>query len=148
MASETTGAATPVTVERVSVADDFEWRVLGDFRFPALQIIELVDTGDHDEQVAITAPVCDFCFDLRVRWQYPCEQFVLEGFDWGSADEWLACDICSTLIEAENWPDLLARSFASWALRLGTPSVQEVGGVTLLQRAFRTNRSGEREAFG
>jgi hypothetical protein len=122
--------------------------VTGDFHFPDVQVNELVDAGDHDEIVARSAPVCDFCFDLRVRWEYPCEPFYLEKLEWGSNDEWLACEICSRYIERTMLRDLVSRQVASWRLRTGEPSWEQITNMRLILLAFLANRCGERKGFG
>jgi len=119
-----------------------------DFHFPAVQVSEVIDAGDHDEVVSVSAPVCDFCFDLRVRWQYPCEPFYLDELEWGSADEWLACDTCSTYIEETRLRELKNRQVESWRIRIGEPSWGDIHNMGTIMLAFLANRCGEREGFG
>ena len=63
---------------------------------------------------------------------------------WGSAGGWLACQICSSLIEAGDRAGLLNRSL----VRLGWPRhpimVQE---VRRLHATFYANRMGDRVAL-
>lgn len=119
-----------------------------EFLFPVIQVIEVVDAGDHDEQVSRSEPVCDFCFDLRVRWLYPCETFYVDEMSWGSSGEWLACDVCSEYIEGTMLASLRDRQHESWRQRIGEPSQQNINGMRMITLGFLANRCGERQAFG
>ena len=53
-------------------------------------------------------PYCDFCGSTDVRWIYPCLDFSFMFVPMG--DQWLACDICHLLIEANESEALALRS--------------------------------------
>jgi len=42
---------------------------------------------------------CDFCSDPQPAWIYPAESFTVNKVNWGSEDDWAACEECSQLIE-------------------------------------------------
>jgi hypothetical protein len=118
------------------------------FEFLQLQVTEIVDKGDHDEMIAVTPPVCDFCLDKRVRWLYPCSEFFIEQIGWDSADEWLVCDHCAQLIESGNGSGLLERVLESARERDDPVDEERLCGFLLIQHAFFAHRQGAREAFG
>jgi hypothetical protein len=103
--------------------------------------------GDTLETV-LSSPVCDFCFDARLRWEYDCETFTVDEIGFGSENGWLSCDRCSDLIEAENWEALHDRSIRSWIIRMGGIEEWHVKSIKMIQRGFIEHRVGERTAFG
>lgn len=50
--------------------------------------------------------VCDFCRRPVVVWRYPCSDFVILEYKWGSYGDWAACDNCASYIEKDNMDDL------------------------------------------
>jgi len=119
-----------------------------EFQFYDLHATMMVAEGGRILEQGITPPVCDFCMDTRVRWDYPCEDFVIDSLEYGSVEGWAACDRCSALVEADERGLLAERSLESWRLR-GMPAHDELSkGVREMQAGFFANRVGERVAFG
>jgi hypothetical protein len=119
-----------------------------EFEFNDLHVMEIVEEEGKTYQQALTPPVCDFCMDRRVKWEYDCGTFVLVDGEFGSDDGWLACDRCSTLIEADKRLMLAERSLESWRVR-GMPAVASIlEGIRGMQAGFFEHRQGERQAFG
>jgi hypothetical protein len=65
-------------------------------------------------------PKCDFCSSHDIVWRYPCADFGVTLFlirkdgeileiPWLSGGHWVACEICSQHIEAEEWDRLAQR---------------------------------------
>lgn len=92
--------------------------------------------------------MCDFCFDSRVRWEYPCPTFTIAEIHFGSEAEWLACDRCAEFIEAENWEELALRSIRSWETRIGEGGEWQTAMIRRIQAGFAEHHEGERTAFG
>lgn len=99
---------------------------------------------------------CDFDSDLNVVWEYPCRDFLMreEGsVDHVSRASWLACDQCSTLIEANDYDGLvdwvLSQYYASHSAKPPTNKMRNVLGSMMisLYDEFRTHRLGERKAW-
>lgn len=117
-----------------------------EFQFYDLHATVLVEEGGNVYEEVLTPPVCDFCMDTRVRWEYACERFSIGSF--GSDGGWLACDRCSALIEAGQKRMLTERSLESWRVR-GNPAMKDAGkSLRIMQAAFFRHRQGERQAFG
>jgi hypothetical protein len=58
----------------------------------------------------VSTPVCDFCDAPSTIWRYPCSSFRIEELDWSSNGDWLACEECAALIEADHLYALAMRS--------------------------------------
>lgn len=97
-----------------------------------------------DIVLSTVTPACDFCLDTRVVWEYPCARFVIEELQFGSDDNWLACERCAALIEEVDFERLAARSIRSWNLRHGEMSIGQEAGMRDIQWGFSVNRNGER----
>lgn len=119
-----------------------------EFQFLDVMMTEYVEEEGRIYGQAVTPPVCDFCMDCRVKWEYDCGTFVLVDGQFGSDDGWLACDRCSALIEADKRLMLAERSLESWRVR-GMPAVASIlAGIQGMQAGFFEHRKGERVAFG
>lgn len=117
-----------------------------EFEFGPVHLTKTVEEDGMLFEEAVTPPVCDFCLDRRVRWEYPCRRFVVGLF--GSDGPWLACDRCAALIEVGEDQLLAERSHTSWVLR-GQPVVAGlIDDLRLMQGGFREHRVGARRAFG
>lgn len=85
--------------------------------------------------------VCDFCSPPKLaRWEYDAKPFKVERRDfplWVSDSGWLACEECSTLIEADD-RDNLANSVLP----------QYVEAKRFIVDQFMQHRLGERKVFG
>lgn len=92
---------------------------MSEFEFRPVEVHEIVEEDGVTYRNAVTPPVCDFCSDKRVRWEYDCEDFTIA--DWGSSGQFAACDACSALIEAADWDALKTRVMRSWRVKSGQP---------------------------
>lgn len=102
-------------------------------------------TEHGDELVAsTTTPACDFCLDTRVVWEYPCEEFVLTEIQFGSRDNWLACERCASYIEGGLLAALTLRSMRSWIKRYSTITKEQLDGISQIQQGFFEHRTGPR----
>lgn len=84
--------------------------------------------------------VCDFCSGRDVEWRYPTSTFVISA-DHGSADDWLACDLCHRLIEAGRWRQLANRALDA----IGVPDIvrrQARPKIMGLHEQFVAHRDG------
>lgn len=117
-----------------------------EFSFYDIRVIQVVEEEGRLYEEGLTPPVCDFCEDTRVRWEYDCGEFVLEELGRGSDSGWLACDRCAALIEALEIDALVERSLKSWSVRMGTEFSDRVG-LRQFQAGFFAHR-GDRRAFG
>ena len=117
-----------------------------EFVFAPVHATLITQEGDHDYEEALT-PACDFCLDTRIKWEYPCETFMLPEIDFGSADEWLACETCADRIEARDFGGLGARSVRSWQLRVGPMPAELLDAMGQIQQGFFDHRSGPRKAI-
>jgi hypothetical protein len=70
--------------------------------------------------------VCDFCSGPPA-WCYPCDSFMASAMPARSDGDWLACDRCHRLIEADAREELARRC-------LGMPAVQKHVGVRVFVR--------------
>lgn len=106
----------------------------------------------HEEggtiETALSSPVCDFCFDARVRWEYACATFEIPQINFGSENGWVSCDRCADLIDVENWEDLADRSIRSWINRMGGIEKWHAQSIRMIQQGFVEHRIGGRTAFG
>lgn len=119
-----------------------------EFVYHPVNISMTTQQGEDTLTEQITAPVCDFCFDSRLRWEYPCETFTIPDIHFGSENGWLACDRCSTLIEADDWEALASRSIRSWENRMGGSDEWQESMIRRIQKGFAEHHEGERIAFG
>ena len=103
-----------------------------------------VEERGEELHLATVTPACDFCLDMRVVWEYPCERFVIEEIQFGSDDNWLACERCAEYIEQGFLPALRLRSLRSWIKRNGMPDREQIDGVGLIQQGFFDHCNGER----
>jgi hypothetical protein len=119
-----------------------------EFHFPQLHITKITPGEEEDYEEAVTPYVCDFCFDKRVRWEYPCERFWLAHLDWGSDGPFMACEQCAELIEQGYLPNLSARVMRSWTAMGVQLEMDLADAVGQMLQAFFDHRAGQREAFG
>lgn len=110
--------------------------------------IVTINEEDGDGYMDAVTPACDFCLDMRVRWDYPCGKFYLDEIEFGSSDGWLACDRCAELIEKGLLSDLTARSIRSWMKRIGPPFPDQLERTLMIHQGFLDHREGERIAYG
>lgn len=114
-----------------------------EFVFAPIHVTEL--TEQDDEVVMETpTPVCDFCFDARTRWEYPCWTFTLDTtpLPFGSQGNWLACEACARMIDADDYNGLSSRSRESWLLRYGSLDKTAADSIERIQRGFYDHRNG------
>jgi len=97
-----------------------------------------------DIVLSAVTPACDFCLDTRVVWEYPCAKFIIPERQFGSDDNWLACERCAALIEEVDFEGLADRSIRSWNIRHGEMSIGQEEGMRDIQWGFSVNRNGER----
>lgn len=119
-----------------------------EFVFRPVEVHELTREDERDVISSLTPPVCDFCTDARVRWDYDCADFELTEFEWGSLNGFTACERCSELIEAEDWHRLAVRVALAYA-RSGNETTDDyLRFVAAMIKAFRKNYVPGRKAFG
>jgi len=104
---------------------------------------------------------CDFCMsEENVIWKYDAkdyktgiaeEQKLIGGLE--SIGAWAACDICSSMIECEDWDGVIKRALKYSMANMDLPSIAR-GIVTeklmrsfleTLYSGFKQMRVGERE---
>ena len=108
-----------------------------------------------DEQIhrclTRTEPVCDFCSSPHPRWNYPAASFDAES-DEGtlgrSTGDWVACEDCHVLIEADNRIGLAERAIAIPSIQQnmvngGTGREQALTWALGMHQQFFDNRSGK-----
>lgn len=90
--------------------------------------------------------ICDFCSGPEVWWwRYPCAPFRMRGSNYGSADDWAACDACHRLIEQDEWDEvadrMMERQFPDGS---GPAFVRKATrrSILALYGEFRKNRTG------
>lgn len=113
---------------------------------PAHIVMSVQENGE--EYLDAVTPACDFCLDVRVRWDYPCDDFYIDEVEFGSSDGWLACDRCADLIERRLLPELTARSLRSWGNRIGELLPDQLDRTAMIHQGFFDHRTGERVAYG
>lgn len=113
-----------------------------EFEFPPVHVTEVVDVGDHREERAVTPEVCDFCFDVRVAWDYNCADFDIPHLNFGSMGGWATCGHCAYLIEGDEWQKLLERTCRSWEMRFSYLPSAQVIALQEIQEAFQSNYTG------
>lgn len=92
--------------------------------------------------------ICDFCSSDKITWDYPCEDFVVDGV--GSKGDWAACDICHDMITNKEWESLAVRTYNSPRARAEWRAAAELLGrgrairtIKKLHLKFRAHRCGE-----
>lgn len=99
--------------------------------------------------------ICDFCSSTFVAWIYPCASFeVSQTFDGDtlepmiltqqSSGNWLACEICSELIEKERYDRLLLRSYTAFIFINHIEAWPIFEHFKKLHTNFKTHRTGPR----
>jgi len=94
---------------------------------------------------------CDFCSAPDPEWIYPTHDFAMDAVGWGSRGAWAACEECSALIEAQEYPRLRQRGMAINGNIEALPDEMVkmlAGAVDQLHAKFRQERKGPRRAFG
>jgi len=100
---------------------------------------------------------CDFCATGAPRWRYPARTVRLGTVVCGdsvflpvSLGGWCACQGCSDLVEAGDWPGLARRTLRSLDVDLSCAGpgtrVRMLAAFHMAHEAFRKARSGPREA--
>lgn len=118
-----------------------------EFVFAPMHATMVVEEGSDLFQEALT-PACDFCLDTRIKWEYPCERFVIEHLRYASDGGWLACERCSEMIEKGDFGGLSARSLRSWIARHGTMPQGDLDSLAEIQHGFFDHRQGLRIPYG
>lgn len=97
---------------------------------------------------------CDYCQTGVPTWRYPARDISLGTVVSGpiavtpvAVDDWMACDICSGLIEAGDWPALARRTLAAADLARAAPGtrVRLLAQIRFTHEQFRKARNGPRE---
>lgn len=88
--------------------------------------------------------VCDFCSEPYPRYSHVCKTFTVDGLpgatEYGSIEDWAACEACHELIQQQAWSALAMRS-----VQHAPPELRELvqNSVRSLHDGFRANRTGE-----
>jgi hypothetical protein len=83
---------------------------------------------------------CDFCGSTAVRWIYPCRPFYFM-FIFPMSGQWLACEVCRLLIEANETEALALR--ANNTLRAKLPFIpDDPTDMHKIHDLFRMHRTG------
>lgn len=110
--------------------------------------------GDHNpqpvrpEQTGVVVRYrCDFCFATEPEWRYPCKSFDIPGtHEYGSYEDWAACDACHDVIEANDRAALVERAMqgpSARKMKNNTVSVILRQSLHALYKEFFANRNGE-----
>lgn len=110
--------------------------------------------GDHnpmpipaDQASVVVRYRCDFCFAADPTWRYPCKSFDVKGtHNYGSYEDWTACDKCHDVIEAGDRDKLVQRAMKGPSARKMKGSAAAVvlrHSLHGLYRDFFANRIGE-----
>ena len=118
------------------------------FRFPRVHITEKVVEGGTLYEQAVTAPVCDFCFDERVTWDYETDEYEVPEINFASAEGWAVCNTCAELVEARMRMSLVRRIMQSWRALGRNVTSQDAGAISLLVLSFFDHLRPGRKAFG
>ena len=102
-----------------------------------------------------TLLVCDFhdpnVYAEAPRWRYPARDFtmtVLDDVEHVSRSDWLACDVCHTLIELGDWNGLALRAIGATVLDDRDDVVAQLYlMIRQLHDRFRGARLGPASAF-
>lgn len=66
----------------------------------------------------IKIKTCDFCTEEKqAKWSYECGEFTNEDAGIRFQNAWLACDICSEMIDQEDLKSLMMRALDTWCRR-------------------------------
>jgi len=94
--------------------------------------------------------ICDFCSTPSPVWRYPCESFdrPVGGLRRRSVGDWLACDTCSTLIEANEPIELARRALGIFLAKYGRrlPPTVLRADIASVHGQFLAHRAGPRAA--
>ena len=72
-----------------------------------------------------TTFMCDFCLAENARWALPVEDYTAAPTGQNVGD-WAACDVCASLLQADDWDTLTNRAVEAMQRRHpGTPSNRE-----------------------
>lgn len=90
---------------------------------------------------------CDFCGKYDPAWALPVADFSMPdrfgpGKDWGSTEDWMACDECAKLIASSDWNDLLLRAAQASAKRDSVPLKLKLEELRPLYREVRKHIKG------
>jgi len=121
-----------------------------EFQFPAFHATEIAEGEDGElYESALTPPVCDFCFDVRVTWDYETDKFYMDEIEFASDCGWAVCEPCARLVEARLLPELTARMLRSWkALKGREASTDELDRAGLIVQGFFDHLRPGRVPFG
>ena len=62
-----------------------------------------------------TIRTCDFCTEQQpAKWSYECGEFTNEDAGIRFQNAWLACDVCSEMIDQEDLKGLMERALETW----------------------------------
>lgn len=100
-------------------------------------------------------PICDFCSTPDPAYAYPCNDLVvtIDSMDYGSTGAWLACAVCSALIDGADFASLFDRVLAIFAekqppLFTAVTLAHHRKVLPQIWARFRAERHGERIMFG
>uniref|UniRef100_A0A6M3IJQ6 Uncharacterized protein n=1 Tax=viral metagenome TaxID=1070528 RepID=A0A6M3IJQ6_9ZZZZ len=108
----------------------------------------------HNMPIPENGPICDFCSDPAVAWDYPANDstpaaILLNGNVtlMSSIGNWAACEKCSALIEADDRSGLLNRTLASLPEEdkgvIPADALERL--INTIHMGFWTNRKGSRK---
>jgi hypothetical protein len=89
---------------------------------------------------------CDFCGGSNPVWEYPCRDFRLPSGN--SLGAWVACEVCSDLIEKVDWEGVFSRFMESLDPNLHEAALDHIDVLFDAWEEFRANRIGERRPNG
>lgn len=94
-------------------------------------------------------PICDFCSEPKWARRFHCQDFIMDvtpGFPrYDSKGDWLACSVCGSLIDAENWDGLVQRAVDVFSEKYNMPRRILADTVRRSHNLFRQNyRKAER----
>jgi hypothetical protein len=90
---------------------------------------------------------CDFCGEHDPGWALPTSDFSMHdrfgpGRDWGSTNDWLACEACAGDLNRGDWPRLTRRAAEASARRDGVPVAGKLAELKKLYREVRRFQRG------
>lgn len=101
-----------------------------------------VDPVLYDPTTMELVGVCDFCSTPGPRWRYPATSFIDTVGQYGSVEDWAACQRCHDLIEKDDersrrrLVDVSIRSEVVHERRILRPQIME------FHEQFRAHRTG------
>jgi hypothetical protein len=118
-----------------------------------------MDRADGVNHVAVPVPYsliggedavrerCDFCGDYDPTWTLPVADFNMAdrhgpGKDWGSTEDWRACDRCANLLTRNDWNNLLLRAAQASAKRDSVPLAMKLAELRPLYAQVRKHQKG------